>query len=402
MNLFESNEKIFTVSDINSLVAGMMRMMPDFQDCWVAGEVSKVSIPTSGHCYFTLKDNNSEMKAVVWRGNLNAKIRGLLTQGNAIEAHGYVSVYERGGYYQLTIDAVRPKGRGNIYEELEKLGEGEPGESCESGESNVSGESDESSETEESEESGWNEPYIDDDLSVFGNQEGGGAGGGGAGGGDSGNASSDEAAEEDDGEDEILPAGFRGGRGGSSSGGGRGGVPSTMGELYGRGNQSGASYGNAGGFYGGSGSYFGNGASGDGSIATNYVDDISYELLHWKYGGFRASTNAVRSIVTVSGLRFSRDGMRLNWVRDLGAWGIPYEEPDALACLFVKTESGEWVGGKFDWISSSRDTRDFKNIYGGYEGWNLRGVPNPCEAAFVVFRKDGRRRSNIAVGLWQR
>ena len=99
----------------------MVRSIPDFQDCWVAGEVSKVSVPTSGHCYFTLKDNSSEMKAVVWRSNLNTKIRGLLTQGNAIEAHGYLSVYERGGYYQLTIDTVRPKGRGNIYEELEML-----------------------------------------------------------------------------------------------------------------------------------------------------------------------------------------------------------------------------------------------------------------------------------------
>ena len=121
MNLFDQEEKVFTVSDINKLVAGMVRAVPDFQDCWVAGEVSKVSIPTSGHCYFTLKDNTSEMKAVVWKSSLNAKIRGLLTQGNAIEAHGYVSVYERGGYYQLTIDSVRPKGRGNIYEELEKL-----------------------------------------------------------------------------------------------------------------------------------------------------------------------------------------------------------------------------------------------------------------------------------------
>ena len=120
-SLFDNQEKIFTVSDINSLVAGMVRSIPDFQDCWVAGEVSKVSVPTSGHCYFTLKDNSSEMKAVVWRSNLNTKIRGLLTQGNAIEAHGYLSVYERGGYYQLTIDAVRPKGRGNIYEELEML-----------------------------------------------------------------------------------------------------------------------------------------------------------------------------------------------------------------------------------------------------------------------------------------
>ena len=121
MNLFDQEEKVFTVSDINKLVAGVVRAVPDFQDCWVAGEVSKVSIPTSGHCYFTLKDNTSEMKAVVWKSSLNAKIRGLLTQGNAIEAHGYVSVYERGGYYQLTIDSVRPKGRGNIYEELEKL-----------------------------------------------------------------------------------------------------------------------------------------------------------------------------------------------------------------------------------------------------------------------------------------
>ena len=120
-SLFETQEQIYTVSDVNKLVAGIIRNIPPLQDCWVAGEVSKVSIPVSGHCYFTLKDNTSEMRAVVWKGSLTAKIRGLLTQGNAIEAHGYVSVYERGGYYQLTIDDVRPKGRGNIYEELEKL-----------------------------------------------------------------------------------------------------------------------------------------------------------------------------------------------------------------------------------------------------------------------------------------
>lgn len=118
---FENEEKIFTVSDVNRLVAGVVQAMPPLQDCWVAGEVSKVSIPTSGHCYLSLKDNNSEIRAVVWKSNLTAKIRGLLTTGNAVEAHGYISVYERGGYYQLTIDSVRPKGRGNIYEELEKL-----------------------------------------------------------------------------------------------------------------------------------------------------------------------------------------------------------------------------------------------------------------------------------------
>ena len=118
---FAQEEKIFTVSDINKLIGGIVKAVPDFQDCWVSGEVSKPSVSMNGHCYFTLKDNTSEMRAVVWKSNYNAKIRGLLTQGNAIEAHGYVSVYERGGYYQMTIDSVRTKGRGNIYEELEKL-----------------------------------------------------------------------------------------------------------------------------------------------------------------------------------------------------------------------------------------------------------------------------------------
>jgi len=97
-----------------------------------------------------------------------------------------------------------------------------------------------------------------------------------------------------------------------------------------------------------------------------------------------------------------KDGLRMKWVRDIGAWGIPYEVPDGVACFFVKNESGEWVGGKFEWISSSRKTRSFTNIREGYHGWSLRGVPNPCEVAFVVFRKDGKRRSNVISGLWQR
>ena len=120
-DFFEPQEKIYTVSDINKLIAGMMRSFPPVQNCWVSGEVSKVSIPVSGHCYFNLKDSTSEMKAVVWKSKLTARIRGYLKEGNSIEAHGSMAVYERGGYYQLNIDDVRPKGRGNIYEELEKL-----------------------------------------------------------------------------------------------------------------------------------------------------------------------------------------------------------------------------------------------------------------------------------------
>ena len=119
--LFDEQPRIFTVLDINRFVSGLVKNTPFLQDCWVEGEVSKVSVPASGHCYFTLKDNNAEIRAVIWRSKLNGKIRELLTQGNAVEVHGAVDVYEKGGTYQLSIDAVRPKGRGNIYEELEKL-----------------------------------------------------------------------------------------------------------------------------------------------------------------------------------------------------------------------------------------------------------------------------------------
>ena len=119
--LFDEQPRIFTVLDINRFVSGLVKNTPFLQDCWVEGEVSKVSVPASGHCYFTLKDNNAEIRAVIWRSKLTGKIRELLTQGNAVEVHGAVDVYEKGGTYQLSIDAVRPKGRGNIYEELEKL-----------------------------------------------------------------------------------------------------------------------------------------------------------------------------------------------------------------------------------------------------------------------------------------
>ena len=121
ISFFDEQPKIYSVFDINRLVSGLVKNLPILQDCWVAGEVSKVSIPTCGHCYFTLKDNNAEMKAVVWKSRLTQKIRSQLIQGNAIEAHGSIDVYEKGGYYQLNIDSVRPKGRGNIYEEMEKL-----------------------------------------------------------------------------------------------------------------------------------------------------------------------------------------------------------------------------------------------------------------------------------------
>lgn len=135
---------------------------------------------------------------------------------------------------------------------------------------------------------------------------------------------------------------------------------------------------------------------------TNSLDSVDFDLFHWDFGGFHPATNCVREVVEIADLRMKRDGLSFKYVKDLSAWGLGYGDAEALACLFVLDNYGNWVGGKFDWISSSRDTRDFDNVYGGYGGWSLRNVPNPCTAAFVIVSADGKKRSNVISAIWER
>ena len=130
-------------------------------------------------------------------------------------------------------------------------------------------------------------------------------------------------------------------------------------------------------------------------------DAVAFSALHWTFGGVNGS-GAAQSGVVISGLGCSRDGMSFRYVKDLSAWGRGYGEAGDYACLFVQKSDGSWVGGKFDWISSSRTTRGFENIRGGYSGWSLAGVPNPCNVAFVILNHDCKRRSNVVAGHWTR
>jgi hypothetical protein len=135
---------------------------------------------------------------------------------------------------------------------------------------------------------------------------------------------------------------------------------------------------------------------------TNFLDAAPFETFKWVYGGFHGEKAQPRE-VAISSLKMKPDGLSFKWVQDLSQWGIANEDyTQAVACLFVMNKNGEWVGGKFDWISSSRNTRDFKNVYSGYNDWNLMDVPNPCPAAFVIVSKDGGKRSNVIGGMWQR
>ncbi len=140
----------------------------------------------------------------------------------------------------------------------------------------------------------------------------------------------------------------------------------------------------------------------EGEVPGSSGDMVSFGSLNWTYGGFDGS-GASHTGVNISGLSFDSDNLFFRYNNDLSAWGVSHTDwSQALACLFVKNSAGQWVGGKFDWISSSRTSRDFHNVKGGYIGWTLGNVPNPCEAAFVIVHIGGRRRSNVITGTWTR
>ena len=93
---------------------------PVLQDIWVEGEISNLSRPKSGHIYFTLKDAQASIRAVIWRSQA-ARLVTLPQDGMAVEVHGSISVYEAGGQYQLYADQIRPAGEGLLYQEFTRL-----------------------------------------------------------------------------------------------------------------------------------------------------------------------------------------------------------------------------------------------------------------------------------------
>ena len=90
------------------------------QDIWVQGEISNLSRPSSGHVYFTLKDSGAAIKCAMWRTSVTPNVRRL-HEGDAILAHGKISVYETQGVYQLYVDAIQTAGVGDLYQQFERL-----------------------------------------------------------------------------------------------------------------------------------------------------------------------------------------------------------------------------------------------------------------------------------------
>lgn len=120
MNQLSLFAQVWTVSGINRYVRAMFEADEQLQGMWITGEVSEVSRPSSGHLYFTLKDDSAALQCVMWRTSV-VRQGYLPRKGDGVEVHGDMSVYEATGRYQLYADLVRPAGEGERFRQFMAL-----------------------------------------------------------------------------------------------------------------------------------------------------------------------------------------------------------------------------------------------------------------------------------------
>ena len=84
---------------------------PRFRDVWVAGEIANLRRQSSGHLYFSLKDDDSLLGAVIW-SSAARRVPFELKDGQEVVARGFVEIYAPHGKYQLIVQEVEPRGAG--------------------------------------------------------------------------------------------------------------------------------------------------------------------------------------------------------------------------------------------------------------------------------------------------
>lgn len=112
--------RALTVYELTKRVKAAIEADEGLVGVWVRGEISNFTHHTSGHMYFSLKDDRSRLKCVMFRGQ-NLRLRFKPKDGQEVFAHGSVNVYDKGGEYQLYVDHMEPAGLGALYAALEEL-----------------------------------------------------------------------------------------------------------------------------------------------------------------------------------------------------------------------------------------------------------------------------------------
>jgi len=111
---------VMTVTALNQAVARLLERT--FPLTWISGEVSNFTKASSGHWYFTLKDDAAQVRAVMFRGR--AQYAGFIPrEGDKVEVRALVTLYGARGDYQINVEAIRRAGVGSLFEAFQRLKE---------------------------------------------------------------------------------------------------------------------------------------------------------------------------------------------------------------------------------------------------------------------------------------
>lgn len=109
-----------TVTELNTRVKELFGSTPGLKDIWVIGEISNFKQYSSGHCYFTIKDTGSEIRAVMFRSAVS-RIDFMPGDSMKIEAYGHLDMYVERGSYQFIVESMKRSGIGDLYLRYEAL-----------------------------------------------------------------------------------------------------------------------------------------------------------------------------------------------------------------------------------------------------------------------------------------
>src|SRR5216684_95898 len=114
----EGERRVYTVSALTAGIKGTLEGA--FPAVWVEGEISNLRVPSSGHAYFTLKDEGAQLSAVLFRGR-GRRVRFEPEDGMHVLAFGGLDVYAARGQYQLVVELMEPQGLGALQLAFEQL-----------------------------------------------------------------------------------------------------------------------------------------------------------------------------------------------------------------------------------------------------------------------------------------
>ena len=113
------NKNIFTVAEVNEFIKSLIESDYVLGNIYVKGEISNFTNHKTGHFYFTVKDDKSVLKAVMFGGS--AKLKFMPENGMKVIIHGRISLFVRDGQYQIYCDDIEPDGVGSLYIAFEQL-----------------------------------------------------------------------------------------------------------------------------------------------------------------------------------------------------------------------------------------------------------------------------------------